>query len=324
MVAAIAEVFTFCEDWHQHDRAVRLVEQYQLNLAAVLRDRTDLQDCVVDCCHCEIQFLTHPCNRRRRDMRCPFGCRKHHRRQQANARSQKHYQSDAGRRSKKQHNGKRSLAVDSPRSIDAPTNDSSAIESPLECPSLESASIEPRTIEPSAESRSVDSSVEWPVENGSCPELPVLRPVLAPPVAALSSSVEVRWLSTSARAPSTAPLSPATAAFVPLARRPWPLRGEPGRPAGVEQWADNEHDSPAAHDNPACFAWEEDDIVLTDASLENSSVLSYLCLAVSLIEQRPIGRGELLQVLRQSMRQRSLSRRARREYVLEYLQQHPP
>ena len=42
-------------------------------------------------------------------LRCPFGCREHHRRQQANARSRKHYDTSHGRRKKKHRNGKRSV-----------------------------------------------------------------------------------------------------------------------------------------------------------------------------------------------------------------------
>ena len=75
LLVAIAEVFSFREDWHQDDRARPLVRQYQLTLDAVLRDRPDLQDCAVRCCHCGIRFFTHPRNAGRRDLRCPFGCR---------------------------------------------------------------------------------------------------------------------------------------------------------------------------------------------------------------------------------------------------------
>ncbi len=42
------------------------------------------------------------------------------------------------------------------------------------------------------------------------------------------------------------------------------------------------------------------------------------------IEGQTIGREELLAALRKSLRQRSMGRRARREYVLRYLNEHPP
>lgn len=63
------------------------------------------------CCHCGIRFLTHPRNANRRNLYCPFGCREHRRRQHANSRSKKHYQTEQGRRKKKLLNGKRSEAV---------------------------------------------------------------------------------------------------------------------------------------------------------------------------------------------------------------------
>jgi hypothetical protein len=76
-----------------------------------LRDHPDLASCAVCCRHCGIRFLTHPRNANRRDLCCPFGCREHQRRQQANERSKKHYRTDKGRKNKKRLNGKRSAAA---------------------------------------------------------------------------------------------------------------------------------------------------------------------------------------------------------------------
>jgi hypothetical protein len=47
-------------------------------------------------------------------------------------------------------------------------------------------------------------------------------------------------------------------------------------------------------------------------------------MVASLIERRTIRREELLAALRKRMRQHSIGRRPRREYVLQYLNQHPP
>lgn len=94
-----------------------------------MRDRSDLASCAVFCRHCGIRFLTHPRNANRRDLFCPFGCREHHRRQQANERSKKHYGTDRGRRKKKQLNGKRSAAYGgaekeaSPDTVPAPADE---------------------------------------------------------------------------------------------------------------------------------------------------------------------------------------------------------
>ena len=73
-----------------------------------MRNHPQLGRCLVRCRYCGIRFLTHPCNARRRDLHCPFGCRKEHRRQCANRRGAKHYQTAKGRRNKKARNGQRS------------------------------------------------------------------------------------------------------------------------------------------------------------------------------------------------------------------------
>ena len=63
---------------------------------------------------------------------------------------------------------------------------------------------------------------------------------------------------------------------------------------------------------------------LDEVTLANSSMLSYLAMVASVIEARVISREELLHALRKSMRQRSFDRLPRREYVLRFLNQHPP
>ena len=67
-----------------------------------------------------------------------------------------------------------------------------------------------------------------------------------------------------------------------------------------------------------------DGLVLDEVTLVNSSMLSYLAMVASVIEGHTISREKLLQVLRRSMRQRSFDRLPRREYVLGFLNQHPP
>ena len=67
----------------------------------------ELQACLTYCAHCGIRFLTHPRNAGRRDLRCPFGCREHHRRQCSRQRSTVYYQTPVGRRKKKRLNGRR-------------------------------------------------------------------------------------------------------------------------------------------------------------------------------------------------------------------------
>ena len=67
-----------------------------------------------------------------------------------------------------------------------------------------------------------------------------------------------------------------------------------------------------------------DGFTLDEATLVNSPMLPYLAMVASVIEGRTIGVDELLHVLRRSMRQRSFDRLPRREYVLRFLNQHPP
>ena len=223
-MVAIAEVFSFRDDWHQDNDTNPLVRQYQATLDAVLSERPDLAGCVVHCCHCGIRFLTHPRNAGRQNLGCPFGCQQHHRRQCANERSKKHYRTAEGRRNKKRHNGQRSPASDPP---------------------------------------------------------------------------------------------------------PIPLRGD----VSGQHDADGESACPSTPQGIFPEARETshedgrltlDGLMLDESTLVNSPVLPYACMVASLIEGQTIGREELLAALRKSLRQRSMGRRARREYVLRYLNEHPP
>lgn len=67
-----------------------------------------------------------------------------------------------------------------------------------------------------------------------------------------------------------------------------------------------------------------DGFTLDEATLASSPLLPYLAMVASVIEGRAICREELLRLLLRSMRQRSFDRLPRREYVLRFLDQHPP
>jgi hypothetical protein len=67
-----------------------------------------------------------------------------------------------------------------------------------------------------------------------------------------------------------------------------------------------------------------DGFVLDEPTLVNSRMLPYVRMIVSVFERRIISRDELIATLRKSIRQRSMGRSLRREYVLRYLNQHPP
>lgn len=76
-------------------------------LRSVLRARPELRRCRTRCRHCGIFFLTHPRNAGREDLRCPFGCREAHRKQESTRRSVAYYQDEAGKLKKRIQNAKR-------------------------------------------------------------------------------------------------------------------------------------------------------------------------------------------------------------------------
>jgi len=198
-----------------------------------LRICPDLQGCAVHCCHCGIRFFTHPRNKHRQDLRCPFGCRAHRRRQCGNQRSKKYRDTDSGRAKKKQLNIAARIKAGQAASSDTtpPT-------------SLEQAS------QLAAESSSADPLSAAAVEESSF-------------VAAL------------------------------------PAMGE--------------------H-----LTLNLDGFVLDERTLVNSRILPYVRMVASLLEGRTITREQLITALLKSMRQRSMGRLPHREYVLRYLNQHPP
>ena len=56
----------------------------------------------------------------------------------------------------------------------------------------------------------------------------------------------------------------------------------------------------------------------------DGGMVAYLKMALSLIEHRNVSQDEVIEVLRKTMRQRSMARVRRRDYVINYLAEHPP
>ncbi len=188
------------------------------------------------CCHCGIRFFTHPRNAGRRNLRCPFGCRQHHRRQRANARSRKYYRTGSGKKKKKHLNGKRSR-FSSNASRNVPT------------PPILLGGPSPKE---SPDAPSVNSS------NAHSVSRPASQP--APEFAAPSENIGL------------------------------PLES----------------------------------LVFNERILVSSRILPYVRMVASIIEGRTISRDELMDALRTRMRQHRIGQLPRREYVLCYLNQHPP
>ncbi|MGO8748253.1 MAG: hypothetical protein ACLQNE_19935 [Thermoguttaceae bacterium] len=72
-----------------------------------MQSHPELRGCIAYCTDCGIRFLTHPRNASRRNLRCPFGCRQHHRRQCSCRRSTAYYRTVAGKAKKKRLNARR-------------------------------------------------------------------------------------------------------------------------------------------------------------------------------------------------------------------------
>ncbi len=66
-------------------------------------------------------FLTHPGNRGRTDIRCPLGCRSHHKKAGARKRCSEYYQTEVGKKAKKARNRRRYELKNTP--LDQPNSD---------------------------------------------------------------------------------------------------------------------------------------------------------------------------------------------------------
>lgn len=65
-------------------------------------------------------------------------------------------------------------------------------------------------------------------------------------------------------------------------------------------------------------------MVLDESSVAKSRMLPYVRMVVGLIEGIQLSLGELVDLLRQALRQHSIAPRRRVDYVLAFLHQHPP
>jgi hypothetical protein len=65
-------------------------------------------------------------------------------------------------------------------------------------------------------------------------------------------------------------------------------------------------------------------VVLHEESLLTSRMMPYVRMVVSLIEGIELSCAEVVSLLRRAMRQHSIASRTRSEYVLHFLQEHPP
>ena len=84
-----------------------LVGSYYVVLRSVLRDKPWLRRCLARCRHCRIYFLCDRRNAGRRDLGCPFGCSREHRRRGSTQRSVAYYREPEGKVKKQAINARR-------------------------------------------------------------------------------------------------------------------------------------------------------------------------------------------------------------------------
>lgn len=84
-----------------------MVLSYYVVLRSVLRIKPQLRKCLARCRHCGFFFLTDPRNAGRRDLGCPFGCRRAHRQRQSTQRSVAYYREPEGKVKKQALNARR-------------------------------------------------------------------------------------------------------------------------------------------------------------------------------------------------------------------------
>lgn len=134
----------------------------------------ELGGCVANCTDCGIRFLTHPRNVGRRDLRCPFGCREHHRQRQSCRRSTAYYQTAAGKAKKKRLNGRRQGSQVPPAAPPQPELDRRETPPAPPTGAPPAGALSPVTVEPQPERVVLDES-----SLAASPMLPYVRMVVS-------------------------------------------------------------------------------------------------------------------------------------------------
>jgi hypothetical protein len=234
------------------------VQQYLNALDSAVAGRPEVQRYVVRCVDCGIRFLADYRNPDRKDLRCPFGCRRCHEQKARNRRSAKYRQTPRGKRAKHAlntryyENHRRRAASDDGRRRDL------------------SLPTPPRDISPAHE-----------------------------PAATSAFSAEGVLASASA----DVPVSPSAS---------------PERPVN-----DAAH-AAGAHQPRATIEISPGGVVLHESDVARSPMLPYVQTLFRLIDGVKLTCGQVVCLLQERLRQRSMSRRSRTAYALAFLHQHPP
>lgn len=118
---ALQESWSNVVGWYQTGEVAALYAEYELELERVVVDDPSIIDLIVSCQQCQIRFVTAATNRRRKDLRCPMGCRQQHKKASSQERSKAYRQDEVGRTKKQELNRKRSANGRSPPSEQAPS-----------------------------------------------------------------------------------------------------------------------------------------------------------------------------------------------------------
>jgi len=232
------------------------VQQYLNALDSAVAGRPEVQRYLVRCVYCGIRFLADYRNPNRKDLRCPFGCRRCHEREASNRRAAKYRQTAKGKRTKHELNTK--YYADHRR----------------------------RTA--SDDGQHQDPSLPTPPGDASAAHEPTIE--LSPGGVAPSESAEL-------------PVSPS---------------------APSESPANDEADASAAQEASATIELFPGGVVLTESDVACSVMVPYVQTLFFLIEGVRMTRGQVVRLLQDRLRQRSIARRCKIAYALAFLHQHPP
>ena len=106
-MVGIGEFVSHRANWHQGEQVNPLVRQYQTTLDSLLESDDKLKRRVKVCLDCGIRFLAASQNAGREDLRCPFGCARHHRAQHSNERVKAYRRTERGKKKKDALNARR-------------------------------------------------------------------------------------------------------------------------------------------------------------------------------------------------------------------------
>jgi hypothetical protein len=91
-VSKLAKEFSEDKNWYKSNKVHPTSIQYHMALGQVISTEPDVKVLLKECKSCCILFITHPCNIKRDDLCCPFGCREIRKKENNNKRSKKYYQ----------------------------------------------------------------------------------------------------------------------------------------------------------------------------------------------------------------------------------------